>query len=228
LDKRLLIVGATGDVGRGITEISVQKGWKVVAAARNQSKLDEIKSQHQGLATVAGDLSSEAQAEQLWTNAAGIYNGIDAVIISVNAPIANQLILDASSEELLSLFQHNVISHFNAAKAFLPKLPKDGLFIGIGGGMADFIMPKMAQHSMAQSALRQMYRGIVKEAGEDAPIIKELMILSMVNGVSCRERAKPSWVTDLDIGNHVCAILDNPSAFSKTILTLQSREQVGH
>jgi len=220
-------VGASGDVGRGITEVSVQKGWQVVASGRNEQKLQELKSLHNELAIVAGDLCSEAQAEQLWSKAVGVYGGIDAVVISVNAPVVDQYLFDATADELLGLFQSNVLSHFNAAKTFIPKLAADGMFIGIGGGMADFIMPKMAHQSILQSALRQMYRGIVKEATKEGPSIKELMILSMVNGASRRDIAKPDWITDLDIGNHVCTIIETPDEFPKTVLSLQKRDQVG-
>jgi hypothetical protein len=64
-------------------------------------------------------------------------------------------------------------------------------------------------------------------AGRGAEI-RELMIVSMVNGESSRQHAKPEWLSDIEIGRHVCAILDAPANFPGPILQLKSREQVGH
>ena len=53
------------------------------------------------------------------------------------------------------------------------------------------------------------------------------MVVSMVNGESKRDRAEPDWLTDVEVGRHVCAILDAPGAFPGPILQLKSRDQVG-
>ena len=49
----------------------------------------------------------------------------------------------------------------------------------------------------------------------------------MVNGESSRDKAKPDWVTDVDVGRHVCAILDAPITSPGPVLRLKSREQAG-
>ena len=225
--KRLLIVGAAGDVGKGITAVAVENGMQVIAAGRNEKKLQDLQSDHNEIAIVRGDLGTEAGAEQLWASAVECYGGIDAVVISVNAPIKGKALFSRSSDEVLALWQADVISHFVAAKTFIPKLAEDGIYIGIGGGMADFIMPTMGTGSMAQASLRNMYKMIVKEAVAPVANIRELMILSMVNGESRRDDALPTWITDLDIGKHVCAIINHPECFPQPILQLKSREQAG-
>ena len=108
----------------------------------------------------------------------------------------------------------------------LPRLPANGMLIGIGGGTADFILPKMAQLSMLQAAQRMMYRGFAKERRDGAQV-RELMLISMINGERKREIAEPDWVMDTEVGEHVCAIIADPTAFAGPILRLESREQVG-
>jgi len=71
-----------------------------------------------------------------------------------------------------------------------------------------------------------MYRGFARERQCGAGL-RELMIISMVNGVSKREQARPEWVTDEDVGRHVCAVIATPDQFPGPILQLRSREQVG-
>jgi NAD(P)-dependent dehydrogenase (short-subunit alcohol dehydrogenase family) len=224
----LLVVGAAGDVGQGIVEAALASGRSVVAAGRSDGKLNALAARlgSDALACVAGDLGSETGAAALWRQAGKAFGGIDDVVVSVNAPTQVSPLLDWSAEDLSAALSANVLTHFIAAKAFLPHLPETGILIGIGGGTADFIFPKMAHVSMAQAAQRMLYRGLAKERKSGAQL-RELMIVSMVAGQSNRDSAPPDWVTDVEVGRHVCAILDAPEKFARPILHLRSREQVG-
>lgn len=229
MDKRLLVVGATGDVGQGIVAAGLQSGWRVVAAGRSEEKLTRLRDVHpeSDFSTVAGDITSEEGAIALWQTATQAYGGVDAAVVSVNAPNELHFLQEWSAHDLHALFYSNVLTHFIAAKTFIPCLPIDGIYIGIGGGTADFIIPKMGHISMGQAALRMMYRSLVKERREGSAEIRELMIHSMVNGASKRDRADPAWVTDVEVGQHVCAILTDPKRFPGPILTLKNKAQVG-
>lgn len=226
--RMLLVVGAAGDVGQGVVRAAAGQGWNVVASGRDAGKLDRLFGALAGdrLKTCAGDVRSEEGALALWQAASGLAGRIDAVVVSVNAP--NQLapLSESTTAEVADVLAANLLTHFNVAKVMLPLLPADGVLIGIGGGTADFIIPKMAPVSMAQAALRMMYRGFARERGEGAQI-RELMIISMVNGASKRDKAQPEWVTDEEVGRHVCAILDAPDQFPGPILQLKTREHVG-
>lgn len=229
MDKgTLLVVGAGGDVGRGIVAAALGLGRRVVAAGRDAGRLESLRSlaDAQHLALVQGNLASEAGGLALWDAACAAFGGIGDAVVSVNASNAVKPLLDRGADEMAALLAGNVLTHFVAARTFLPRLPETGLLIGIGGGTADFIFPGMAPVSMAQAALRMLYRGLAKErkAGAQA---RELMIVSMVAGESNRDKAPADWVTDAEVGRHVCAILDAPDRFPKPVLHLRSREQVG-
>lgn len=223
----LLVIGATGDVGQGIVAAALDSGRKVIAAGRDAAKLERLAAMHTGRALhrVTGDISTEEGAAALWENASQV-GAIDAVVVSVNAPSKLQPLTGWTVDELAGALRANLLSHFIAAKVFAPRLADTALLLAIGGGTADFIPPNMTYMSMAQAALRMMYRGLARERKQGAEL-RELMIVSMVNGESSRGRAKPEWVTDLDIGRHVCAILDAPGDFPGPILQLKSRDQVG-
>ncbi|MEO6717013.1 MAG: SDR family oxidoreductase [Novosphingobium sp.] len=229
MDKgTLLVVGAGGDVGRGIVTAALQSGHRVVAAGRDAVRLAGLRSLAglDRLALVQGDLASEAGALELWDRASAAFGEVTDAVISVNAPDAMRPLLARSAEDIAQGLADNVVTHFTAAKAFLPRLPEAGLLIGIGGGTADFIFPRMAPVSMGQAALRMLYRGLAKEAKTGAQP-RELIIVSMVAGASNRDTAQPDWVTDLEVGTHVCAILDAPDKFAKPVLHLRSKAQVG-
>lgn len=224
-DKTILVVGAAGDVGQGIVAAARTHGWRVVAVGRSADKLARFDGDP-GIASIVGDISTEAGAEAIWTGATSSFGAIDAAIIAVNAPNEIRPLTAWRPDELSVLFASNVVSHFIAAQIFIPRLPADGAFLGIGGGTADFIIPKMAPLSVMQAAQRMLYRGLAREQREGAAI-RELIIVSMVNGQSKRDRAQPDWVTDIEVGQHVCAILADPDLFPGPVLDLKSREQVG-
>jgi NAD(P)-dependent dehydrogenase (short-subunit alcohol dehydrogenase family) len=163
----------------------------------------------------------------LWQSATEASGSIDAVVLSVNAPNQMMPLAQWSADQLRDLIEANLLSHFTATKVMLPLLPEHGLLIGIGGGTADFVIPAMAPLSIAQAGLRMLYRGLARERKHGAQL-RELMIVSMVNGESKRDKAQPDWVTDEEVGRHVCAILDAPERFAGPILQLKSRDQIGH
>lgn len=224
----VLVVGAAGDVGQGVVSAALDSGRTVIAAGRDGSRLEGVRSAHENAALriVTGDVASESSAARLWDAASDAAGPVDAVVISVNAPNRPALLADLSDSDLAAIYAGNVLTHFNAVKAFLQRLPAHGFLIGIGGGTADFIMPKMAPISMGQAALRMMYRGLAKER-KDGADLRELMIVSMVAGAGNRDSAPDDWIRDIEVGQHVCAILNNPAAFPKPILQLASREQAG-
>ncbi|PKP95044.1 MAG: hypothetical protein CVT77_00085 [Alphaproteobacteria bacterium HGW-Alphaproteobacteria-16] len=223
--KRLLVLGACGDIGQGIVRGAHAQGFRVVAGDRNAERLTRY-DDGSGIATVVGELASIDEARALWDAAQAPFDGIDAIAIAVNAPNAIKPLMEWTSFEMANVYSTNLLTHFHAIKAMLPRLPANGMLIGIGGGTADFILPKMAQLSMLQAAQRMMYRGFAKEC-RDGAHVRELMLISMINGERKRDIAEPHWVMDTEVGEHVCAIISDPETFAGPVLRLESREQVG-
>jgi NAD(P)-dependent dehydrogenase (short-subunit alcohol dehydrogenase family) len=225
MSRKLLVIGATGDVGQGLVQVASERGWSVAAAGRNVEKLGEIAARHAGVVAVTGSVESFASAQTLVSNAAAALGGLDAIIVSVNAPMAFKPLSDWDTDGLVEQFRDNVLTHVHAARAALAALPASGILIGVGGGMADWVPPKGAHLSMSQAGLRNFYRGLAKENPDR--LIRELQIVSMVNGEKSRSVAQDAWLTDVEIGMHACAILDQPGDFPGPVVILKSREQVG-
>lgn len=226
--KKLLVVGAGGDVGQGIAAAAVERGWRVAAAGRDGTRLNRVAARHgDAVIPVTGSVADDAAAGALWAAAEAALGGIDATVVAVNAPNRSGRLLDWDARDLLGVLDANLITHFTAARTFVPRLAPNGVYVGIGGGTADFIPPGGGQLSMVQAALRMMYRAIAKETAGQGPHVREMMIVSMVNGASRRDVATPQWLTDMEVGRHVCAIIDDPARFPGPIEALRSREQIG-
>lgn len=222
---RILVIGAAGDVGQGIVAAANARGWQVVAAGRTKAKLDALGAHYPGIIPLVGDVGSPEAAAALMQQANAALGGLDCVVTSVNAPASFRPLFDNDEVSLVALFRSNVVSHFHAAKAALDVLPMDGVLLGMGGGMADWVPPDGTHQSIFQAGLRNFYRGLAKEYRDRN--IRQMQIVSMVNGASKRDVAQENWLTDLECGNHACAILGNPGAFKGPVVVLKSREEVG-
>jgi NAD(P)-dependent dehydrogenase (short-subunit alcohol dehydrogenase family) len=224
--KRILVVGASGDVGQGIVEAAANKGWTISAAGRDLRKLNIVASRFADgqVQAIRGSLASPGEADQLINEAKAGLGQIDAVVVSVNAPNVSRALVDWDTEDLISVFRSNLFTHFHSAKAVLTLLPPDAMLLGIGGGTADFVRADRAQISMAQAALRMMYRGLAKE--NPGRLIRQLQIAAMVNGESTRAQADESWLKDTEIGRYACAAIERPAEFSGPVIVLKSREQI--
>jgi NAD(P)-dependent dehydrogenase (short-subunit alcohol dehydrogenase family) len=227
----VLVIGGTGDVGQGIVSVLVRGGYRVIAASRNEERLRGLAQSlglPAGLRTVTGSVESEATAAALLAAVREGGESLDAVVASVNAPMRSSVpLFERSADDLSHVLRQNLITHFVAAKTFVPAIAKGGVYMSIGGGLADMVRPGFGHHSMVQAALRMMLRTLATELNGQPVAVRELIIASMVNGESRRSVAQPEWVTDIDIGEHVRAILERPHEFPDMIQTLSSREQVG-
>jgi len=226
----LLVIGASGDVGQGVVEKALGKGWTVAAAGRTEEKLlalDKRLGSPKNLRLVPGDIGDESGATALLEKAKASLGTIDAVVVAVNAPNTAKPLLDWTIPEFIKLLRDNLVSHFIAAKTFIPHLADGGIFIAIGGGTADFVIAGMGHLSIVQAAERMMIRALAKEHRGKTTHLRELMIISMVNGASTRQQAAADWLTDTEIGEHITSIIARPAEFPGPILSLKSREQVG-
>ena len=207
-ERTLAVIGASGDVGTGIVRSAVARGWRVAAIARTRAKLDALVAEHGSVVrSVPGSIASEATGAEL----AEQLGPVDAVVVAVSADFPMRPVLDWPLDELNELIAANVGAHLVAAKELLPLVREGGDFLGIGGGMADLVIPRFVPISIAQSAQRQLYRGLVREAGKTPPVrIRELLVSAMVSGPSSREHAQPDWITEDEIGEHVADLLDEP------------------
>jgi NAD(P)-dependent dehydrogenase (short-subunit alcohol dehydrogenase family) len=146
----------------------------------------------------------------------------DAVVLAVSQGWPGRPLAETDYADISTFFGAYLRAHLAAAKAFLPAMSAGSRFIGIGGGMADFVVPGLAPISMMQAAQRMLYRGLHGENKGSGVEIRELIVVSKVNGRSNHAGADPRWLTDLEIGERVCDVIASPDEFAGPVLTLES------
>ena len=226
--KHIIIIGAAGDVGQGLVAQFLAAGHRVLAVGRSEQRLDELRKRfadESSLEVLAGDIATETTAALLRDAAIERLGRLDAVIASVTAPHRQRSLDTLTSDEFAELFRQNVLTHFVAAKTFVPVIEPAGLYLAIGGGMADLLIPRAGHVGVCQAAQRRLFLAFAAEFGARVRV-RELMIYSMVAGASNRPKARPEWLTDDEIGRYAVQIFEQPERFIEPIVKLQSREQL--
>lgn len=226
--KHILIIGAAGDVGQGLVAQFLAAGHRVLAVGRNAQRLEDLRNRFTDeapLEVLAGDIANETTAAALRDAVINRLGRLDAVIASVTAPHRQRPLDSITANEFAELFRQNVLTHFVAAKTFVPVIEPAGLYLAIGGGMADLLIPRAGHVGVCQAAQRRLFLAFAAEFGERVRV-RELMIYSMVAGASNRAKARAEWLTDDEIGRYAVAIFEQPERFIEPIVKLQNREQL--
>ena len=231
--KKILILGATGDVGNAAANALLQAGHRVRAVSRGGAKADALRERHknnEAYRLVRGSVDDEQAAGALVAKIREQTETVDGVVAGIHTPPDRlPTLLEWDSVKLQATIHDNLITHFVALKTLLPLVARGGLYLGIGGGMADRIFPRYGYNSMLQSAMRMMFRYVDHETRDNGVHIRELIISAMVTTETKHNTgdAKFNWITDSEVGQHILAMIENPAGFPGPIQQLNSARGVG-
>src|SRR5690606_15911490 len=135
---RVVVIGATGDVGRGTVAVLLNRGWRVIAVARTADGLAQLAKAHPSpqLRTQVGSVADDVQAAELAATLAP--ERPTAVVNTISLRWPPRPVLETPYEDASQYWQAYLGAHLATIKAFVPLLGRDGLLLGVGGGMADF------------------------------------------------------------------------------------------
>jgi NAD(P)-dependent dehydrogenase (short-subunit alcohol dehydrogenase family) len=137
-------------------------------------------------------------------------------------------ILDTPTDKLRGAFDTNFFSHVTAAVTLIPSLQPRGVYIGISGGLSDFVVPNMGAISMTQSALRTLYSVLAQES-QDAKSRgpkAQVRMLALYGLVAADEGAAKGdgWILARQIGVQVREIITRPAAFPGPLLAMKAKK----
>ena len=168
-NKRILLTGATGGIGRHLAIALARKGAKLALVGRDANKLDalvhEISSKGAVAEKIVADFEIIGVAQAVANEAAEKLGGIDILIN--NAAIIDFIQLeDQSPERIAQMIQTNVTAPIQLARAVLPQFIADnqGHFVMIGSifgsigfpHYATYCASKFAVHGFSQALRREL------------------------------------------------------------------------
>ncbi|KAH8652657.1 oxidoreductase,short chain dehydrogenase-like protein [Tricladium varicosporioides] len=149
-----LITGSTSGFGEEFVKKLLAKGDKVIATARNTSKISHL--QEAGAAILKLDLlDDQDDFDKLAEAAIDIYGGVDVLVN--NAGYSHfGTVEDDSHEDWIKQFQTHVFGPIGVSRAFLPhfRARKTGTLVFIGSTAAWGGIPTLGAYCASKSALR--------------------------------------------------------------------------
>jgi len=214
LNDTIVVLGATGNIGREITAQLVARKYRVVAVARNAERLKTLAARIDDpdhLSIVPGSVASEAQADQLTRAIRGEGHPVTAVISALRGPVESGRLLSRSATEFAQAFESDVVAPFIAAKHFLPLLAEagpGGLYLLLGGPMASCAWSGYGHLSVAASAL-QMLTHVIREEAKELPVtVQELQIGTPVRSEANADCSCPDWIGADQVARHVVTLVE--------------------
>lgn len=123
-NKLAIVTGASSGIGRATAVQLCEQGWKVIAVARREKRLEELADQIDCYTYVA-DLTEEDSVQGLLEYAASIGH-VDALVNNAGGARGVDSIADADTERWQTMYQLNVMTALRMTRAFLPQMRKKG------------------------------------------------------------------------------------------------------
>ncbi|KAG9005283.1 hypothetical protein FRB94_000408 [Tulasnella sp. JGI-2019a] len=132
-----LITGTSSGIGKDLTLAALKRGDKVIATARNLSKIDPVLKSN-GADILQLDVTDSLEnLKKIAADAVAIHGRVD-VLVNNAGYVAVGALEETTPEETFQQFNTNVFGALNVSRAFLPSLRerKSGtiFFIGSVGG----------------------------------------------------------------------------------------------
>jgi len=200
-DRRVVVAGASGAIGEGVTKSYLEAGAQVVALSRSTDSAERLKGyigEELGgrLSVVVADYTSIAGAAEVARDVRREHGPVDDVVASVGGWWEGPRLWETSEEEWRRVFTDLATAHFALARAWTPSLPSSGSYQLIIGASGVYPVEGSGIVSMQQAALLMMGDVLASEA-PDKRVFSH--VLGAVNNRR-RRGGRPEWIDVSDVG----------------------------
>ena len=127
----VLVTGASSGIGAAIAIAFAEQGWDVMAAGRNEGRLEEVADVSDNIATWAGELSGSEDCDELVSDTIDEFGSLDCLVNSAGILIhANAT--ETSDDDWLDTIAVNLSVPFFLSRAAIPQLRRtEGSIVNI-------------------------------------------------------------------------------------------------
>ena len=182
----VLITGASSGIGAAMAIEFAEAGWNVMAAGRDEGRLEEVADVSDNISTWAGELEESEDCDELIAETIDEFGAIDCLINSAGIlPRGNAE--ETSDDDWRDTMAINLDVPFYLSRAAMPHLLKtDGSIINISSFWGLRAGPRALAYCVSKGGLIQMTRAMALDyaaegirvnaicpGGVDAPMLAE-------------------------------------------------------
>lgn len=170
-DKVVIITGVGPGMGQHMAETAAEEGAKVVMAARNGERLEELaesmRAKDADVLAVATNVASQDDCDALATAAVKEYGRIDALVCSAYRGGGGGDFNDASLESWQKVMDVTCYGAWRAAKAVVPHMISSGggAIVNVGSMSSVKPFPGEEAYGFAKSALGGLTKQLAANLG---------------------------------------------------------------
>lgn len=209
----VVVLGATGAVGRGVARAAIEVGRPVIAVARNLPQLEQLRLEHRGAdasvlaSTIATDADGARLAEMLRRDGRPLVGVVDAM----SSDQGRGRLIDHPSDVLRRTLDDDLLPHLAAARHLIPLLAEArrvGSYVFIGGPGTEAPWSNYGFRSVAAAGLRMLACVLHDEARSLDVRVQMLSIGAPVRGETPCAHHCPEWPSGVAIGRRALQLID--------------------
>ncbi|WP_462115851.1 SDR family NAD(P)-dependent oxidoreductase [Lysobacter xanthus] len=211
----VLVLGATGTVGRAVVAAALEAGRAVVAVARGCSGLKALETAHPAadLTLLRASVSGDRGAAKLVAQLRKLGRPVDAVIVALKGGSERGRLLDQGTDALRHRLDEDLVPHLVAARHLLPWLESAGTgarYVVVGGPGSATPWAGYGHRSVAAAALRMLVRVLHDEARATGVRVQMLQVPAPAHTETNAAHACPQWPRAQAIGRQAVALATAP------------------
>lgn len=166
IEKRVVITGASGGLGRILAARFDEKGARLGLAARNQDKLASLAESLQSPALLfLGDIRTEAFNDKIAQDMLEHYGGIDVWICNAGISPIVAGVCAMSLKDWTRIIETNLTGVFLGARAAARVMKPGGRIIVSGSVLGDRGMPGLSAYSASKGGVSTLVKSLAQEFG---------------------------------------------------------------
>jgi NAD(P)-dependent dehydrogenase (short-subunit alcohol dehydrogenase family) len=209
----VVILDATGGIGRAVVQAAVQAERPVVAVSLDYPALKRLKASFPGadLTLIPGSIGDDNASAALAADLRELDRPLAGVIVATCREPARGRVLEQASAALRETLDEELLPQLAAARALVPLLAetgRNGSYVVIGGPGSDQPWAGYGHRSISAAATRMLLRVLHDEARALSVRVQLLAVEMPARTDDNGERACAQWPTAVAIGERALALID--------------------
>lgn len=163
----VLVTGASSGIGAATAIAFAEAGWSVMAAGRNEARLEEVADVSENISTWAGELEESEDCDELVADTIDEFGGLDCLINAAGVLIRNNA-EETSDDDWRDTLAINLDVPFFLSRAALPHLQQsEGSIVNVASFWGLKAGDRAVAYCTSKGALIMMTRAMARDHAAD-------------------------------------------------------------